>query len=289
MSETCRKKHAYLIIAHNNFGQLQQLIDLLDDERNDIYLHIDKKAKDFQLENLRTIHSRVSVVNRISVTWGGHSQIQSEMELLKESGKKHYQYYHLLSGADLPLKTQDVIHEYFNREPKKNYISYDDDSVRESYYYRTEYYYMLRNFIGRKQDLATKILVRLENLSLKLQKSIRIKRKQIVPFYKGANWFSITDDMVQYLLCNQDIIKKQFYYSFCGDEVFLHSLAMASPYSDTIVRDALRATDWNRGTPYVYRKEDVPELLKSEKLFGRKFDIAVDSEAINMIAENVRK
>ena len=289
MSETCSKKHAYLIIAHNNFGQLQQLIDLLDDERNDIYLHIDKKAKDFQMENIRAIHSRVSIVNRVSVTWGGHSQIQSEMELLKASGKKHYQYYHLLSGADLPLKTQDVIHEYFNREPKKNYISYDNDSVRESYYYRTEYYYLLRNFIGRKQDFATKILVRLENLSLKLQKSMRIKRKQVVPFYKGANWFSITDDMVQYLLCNQDIIKKQFYYSFCGDEVFLQSLAMASPYRDTIVRDALRATDWNRGTPYVYRKEDVPELLKSEKLFGRKFDMAIDSEAINMVAEIVGK
>lgn len=289
MSQTCSKKHAYLIIAHNNFGQLQQLIDLLDDERNDIYLHIDKKAKDFQMENLRAIHSRVSIVNRVSVTWGGHSQIQSEMELLKAAGVKHYQHYHLLSGADLPLKTQDEIHAFFNENIKKNYISYDDDSVREKFYYRTQYYYLLRNYIGRKQDFATKILVRVENLSLKLQKKLGIKRKQIVPFYKGANWFSITDEMVQYVLCNQDIIRKQFYYSFCGDEVFLQSLAMASPYSDTIVRDALRATDWNRGTPYVYRKEDVPELLNSEKLFGRKFEMGVDSDAIHMIVENVGK
>lgn len=30
-------KHAYLIIAHSNLEQLQQLLLLLDDPRNDIY------------------------------------------------------------------------------------------------------------------------------------------------------------------------------------------------------------------------------------------------------------
>ena len=39
-------KHAFLIIAHNKFNQLQLLLNLLDDERNDIYVHIDKKVKD---------------------------------------------------------------------------------------------------------------------------------------------------------------------------------------------------------------------------------------------------
>ena len=37
-------KHAYLIIAHSNLKQLQQLLLLLDDPRNDIYIHIDAKS-----------------------------------------------------------------------------------------------------------------------------------------------------------------------------------------------------------------------------------------------------
>lgn len=37
-------KHAYCIMAHGNWEQLQMLITALDDERNDIFLHIDKKA-----------------------------------------------------------------------------------------------------------------------------------------------------------------------------------------------------------------------------------------------------
>ena len=35
-------KHAYCIMAHNNWAQLQMLIDCLDDKRNDIFLHVDK-------------------------------------------------------------------------------------------------------------------------------------------------------------------------------------------------------------------------------------------------------
>lgn len=38
------KKHAYLIIAHNNWKILERLLILLDDNRNDIYLHIDRKS-----------------------------------------------------------------------------------------------------------------------------------------------------------------------------------------------------------------------------------------------------
>ena len=37
-------KHAYLILAHNEFWLLQTLIGCLDDPRNDIYVHIDQKV-----------------------------------------------------------------------------------------------------------------------------------------------------------------------------------------------------------------------------------------------------
>lgn len=36
--------HAYLIIAHNEFEVLQKLVGALDDPRNDIYIHFDKKV-----------------------------------------------------------------------------------------------------------------------------------------------------------------------------------------------------------------------------------------------------
>ena len=64
---------------------------------------------------------------------------------------------------------------------------------------------------------------------------------------------------------------------------------MASPYRDTVTGKCLREIDWERGGPYTFRKEDVSMLLTSENLFARKFDERVDREAIDMIAEHLKK
>ena len=46
-----RQKHAYLIMAHDNFEQLSLLIRALDNPRVDIYIHIDANSdyKEFVL------------------------------------------------------------------------------------------------------------------------------------------------------------------------------------------------------------------------------------------------
>ena len=104
-------KHAYLIIAHTNFEQLQKLVNILDDERNDIYIHIDKKSQDFETSIIKACHSQVTFVKRTSVNWGGFSQINCELLLLKKaiSSSSGYSRYHLISGMDLPIKSQNYI------------------------------------------------------------------------------------------------------------------------------------------------------------------------------------
>ena len=44
MERIAEKRHAYLIMAYNNWRQLRMLLELLDDPRNDIYIHIDKSV-----------------------------------------------------------------------------------------------------------------------------------------------------------------------------------------------------------------------------------------------------
>lgn len=53
------KKHTYLIMAHNEFEVLKELLLGLDDDRNHIYIHFDKKVKeipDLKLENRSCIY-----------------------------------------------------------------------------------------------------------------------------------------------------------------------------------------------------------------------------------------
>lgn len=101
-------KHAYLIIAHNEFEVLKILLELLDDKRHDFYINIDKKATDFDINSLYGVinKSEIHVINRMNVTWGGDSLIKCELSLLYEAFKAHnnYSFYHFLSGVDLPIK-----------------------------------------------------------------------------------------------------------------------------------------------------------------------------------------
>lgn len=42
------KKHAMLIMAHKQFEIFEKLMMQLDHERNDLYIHIDRKSRGFE-------------------------------------------------------------------------------------------------------------------------------------------------------------------------------------------------------------------------------------------------
>lgn len=46
-----KDRHAFLIIAHNEFQILKILINLLDHAQNDIFVHFDRKVKDLPILN----------------------------------------------------------------------------------------------------------------------------------------------------------------------------------------------------------------------------------------------
>lgn len=71
-------KHAWLIIAHNEFGILQRLVSMLDDERSDFFIHFDKKVK--VLPEITVEKGRLFILeNRVDVHWGSVSQIETEL------------------------------------------------------------------------------------------------------------------------------------------------------------------------------------------------------------------
>ena len=79
------KQHAYLIMAHKNVHQLRSLITLLDDERNDLYFLIDKKAKNLRDDDLRNgcKKSGIFFLERQMINWGGFSILEGELRLLE--------------------------------------------------------------------------------------------------------------------------------------------------------------------------------------------------------------
>ena len=117
-------KNAFLILAHTDFEVLKLLVACLDDPRNDLFIHFDRKVK--TLPEIELQHAGLTVLEkRIDVRWGAPSMIEAEYELFRTAtAQGPYQYYHLLSGVDLPLKSQDYIHSYLDEHEGEEFIGY---------------------------------------------------------------------------------------------------------------------------------------------------------------------
>lgn len=285
------ERHAYLIMCHNNFKHLLRLVISLDDEKNDIYIHIDKRADNCPFESIENSvqKSHLFWVKQQRVNWGGASQIYVELNLLKKATQTHHSYYHLLSGMDFPIKSQKYIHKFFKDNKGSEFIQFDNTMVNVEFIDRVRYYYFFQDLIGRNKGKFPALCYYAQEILISLQKKLKIDRtcKYSFDLYKGTNWFSITHEMACYIVGNKRQIKKVCKYSLCADEIFLHTFAMMSPYKNKIVNNSLRYIDWERGNPYVFIVEDYEELSKSDRLFARKFDERISEEVIRKIQESL--
>ena len=285
------KKHAYLIMAHTQPELLKKLLKMLDNERNDIYLHIDSKAKDYPLDEIAAVlqKSKCIFTERTDVKWGSYSQIHCEMVLLKEAVKTEHAYYHLLSGMDLPIKSQEQIFAFFEKYKGLEFVDEDGATISEAALSRVKYTHKFYGKAGSVKDI-------LGTLSVKGQKLLGVDKTQKygnIIFQKGRNWFSITHGLAKLVVEKEDWIQEVFGQSVCGDELFLQTVARNSEYAEKIcnpntmpeVPDT-RYIDWKRGSnnnPYVFREDDFEELKNALGLFARKFDLNVDKKIVEKL------
>lgn len=288
-----RDRHAYLVMCHNNFNILKALLSAIDDDRNDIYIHVDKKAVGVPFEEIKksVCRSNLTFIERLNVNWGGYSLIAVELSLLSEATKTPHSYYHLISGVDFPLKSQADIHRFFCENAGKEFISFDCCGDRmEEFKDRIKYYHWFQDRIGQNSGHLVTIMYILENASLRIQHMLKVDRLKRCPYEikKGSNWFSITHDFAVYIILNQTKIKKYFGEGLCADELVIQTLAYASPYRDNIAGSNLRFIDWHRGDPYTFTSDDYSLLVESDRLFARKFDENVDLNIVEMLLECVK-
>jgi len=290
------RKHAYLIIAHNNFEILKKQILMIDHIENDIYIHIDKKVKNFNFDYFKGLvkYSNVFFTKRIKVFWGHYSQIQCELILLKKAIKNEYAHYHLLSGVDLPIKTQSYIHSFFEEHKDKEFIHIINnnwDNETNVYEKRIgKYYLFVKNYKSKYFfiKIASKLL---DYILVFIQNCLKINRlnQTNIEYKFGANWFSITHSFAEYVISQENWIKKTFSHSICGDEIFLQTLLNNSNFRENLVNKNMRLIDWERGvnsSPYTFKSEDFYEIINSDNLFARKFDTNVDEKIIDKVFLN---
>ena len=198
--------------------------------------------------------------------------VGATLSLLKQAKTNStYEYYHLISGVDMPLKSQEYIHNFFANNAGREYITCE---YSEQWLPRFKYYHLLRGIQRKRGSILGKVLTGGDLILIYLQKILRINRLKKKPFkiYKGSQWFSITDNFVCYLISRENEINELTKFSLCSDESFIQTIIMDSPFKKKLAETNMRLIDWNRGEPYTFRISDISELINSDILFARKFD-----------------
>ena len=290
-------KHAYCIIAHQDPIMLRVMVATLDHPLNDIYIHIDKKVDITPFERVQTKWSKmVFLPERISIEWGGTSQIEAEL-LVFEYAFRHgsYSYYHMMSGQDLPLQSQDYIHNFFdNKFPGYEFVDVEteDGAHQKDVEYKTRYYhYFVKNLSDTQHSFSHYWHYYLHSLTIKIQKLIGVKRRYPFELKKSIHFVSISSEFVSYLLSRKEFIRKAFAHTLCADEIFLQTLLWDSPFREQLFirKDngpgSMRKVLWENGKARVWRKDDYEYLIAGPELFALKFT-SQDKDLLLLLAEH---
>lgn len=226
---------------------------------------------------------------RISVYWGHSSLVDCEMLLLKEClNHGDYQYVHLLSGVDLPIKTQDEIHNFFDSHPNRQFLQVGNAETQSD---RLNKFHFTVNWPESRFKTVVEILNGIVNYKFKIN---RLKKYKDIKVVKTSNWFSITGDCAKYLLSQRKFIKRLTRFTDCADEMFLGTVLFTSKYWTEVYqpnpsRDGhMRYIDWTRrvgGSPHTFTMGDKESLDNSKMMFARKFCEETDKEIIDYIYE----
>jgi hypothetical protein len=171
------------------------------------------------------------------------------------------------------------------------------ENISEDELSRIKYYHFLNCNRRHSNKIIRSISNKIYYKLLAIQKKCQVNRlrNNVLDIRKGANWFSITDDLAKYVLSCEKDIYKMYKYSNCADELFLQTITYNSKFKKKIYnkyndehRDTFRYIDWKRGEPYTFSINEYDELMDSGCFFARKFSSSKDKEIIDKIYKTFR-
>jgi len=279
-------KIAIMLLVHNNEDQVNRLIKHLSNDF-DVYVHIDKRCsiKIIKQEN-------IFIYKRFNTYHGSFNQIMATLYLLREAFEHGYDRYVLISGQDLPIKTNAEIKLFFNNNDIEylNITKIPDPNSGWPDMKRLTSYNLNYKYHKKSSSIIIKYLIKIIRKILFIISKI-MPRKLDYDFYGGDNWTNYTHNCVkkifEYLKSDKKYIKR-YKWTSCADEIFYQTIINKID-GIIIEKSSLRYIDWNNGPEYpkILRIEDYEKIINSNSLFARKFDANVDNDVIEMIYKNI--
>lgn len=282
------KRQAILILCGDEYKRLPLLVDQFD-ERFNIYVHIDKKVSLPQTMR-KLIKSKKSVkllAQSYETNWGSMNIVNATLFLCRKAlTDKCNTHFHLISGSDFPVATNEQIVES-SQTSADNYMEYfplptprwnDGGLSRLEYFHPLD---CLDYWNPKERERYEKFL--------NVQKVMNIKRKLLdIPYYGGSTWWSLSRKCIEYVIRNLNVnnIYASMQNTYIPDEMFFQTTLLNSPLKRYIKNDNRRYIVWrvkNGHIPANLDMEDYDIIRNSNCLFMRKTDKNCSEKLVEMI------
>jgi hypothetical protein len=273
-------KFAILIITYTSAVQTQRLIESLNHGQFDFYIHLDKKIDLETHRGLFNIPNVYFIKHRIDIKWAGFTTVEAALSGIRQivaSGRK-YGFINLITGQDYPLKPAGYIADFLGKNIGKEFMLYEDFTEWTEANARVEKYHFTDfNF---KFKYAAEQVINFIAPKRKLPVGLTLHGKE--------TFWTLSPECAGYVVNYLDAnprLRRFLRFTWGSDEFIFQSVIMASPFKDRVVNNHYRYIVWppKASRPKVLVTEDFENIMASDCLFGRKFDINKDKNILDLL------
>ena len=217
---------AILILAHNNPQNLTKLVESMDSDKYNFYIHIDKKV-DISLykQDLISFKNVMFLTQRFTVSWGGGNMIKATNELLRIAlENQQNNLYQLVSGNDIYVEPTDSIFQPIVKSLPSWYILNSKVNQLE-FNYKIDKWFFGDGIFTRKDGFALSIFI--ARILAIIISFLFKKNHSDIEYIKGSQWWCISKDMALLILSHESRntgLYKNLKYSMCPDETLYHTI-----------------------------------------------------------------
>lgn len=280
---------------------------LTEHSQFDMYIHVDKKS-DIQpfYELLKENRQVFFIRNRQSVYWGGYHAVLATLEMLRvaEASERQYDRYVILQNLDYPLKSNDEIFEFFQKNAKVEFIRACRIARTKDWHFAEKY--KIRHKFDDEFYLSKpgKLQRIIHNLGKWIKSIPNLGFNGIIqetdgeyPIYYGAAQWSITGECAEHILSFAETHEK---FNRCmqsvkfPDEEYFHTIVHNSKFKYRCVKydepEKRWLVNWRNLHYFEYPKEivtftekDFDKLMHQDALFCRKVRSGISDTLLDKI------
>lgn len=290
----------YIILAHQLPDQLIRLVHRLNADDVTFFIHVDKKAKSAMYKQIVASlggYKNIYFLDRYARYHGDFNHVKATLQGIRMAHALsiQYDYIILLTGQDYPIKSNISIQRVLEESHERSFIEYfplpsEHWQNENGGFDRVNYFYLHWygwEFPFLKRNNYLKLIP--DQIWFALAKILPMRR--IFPgdfrIYGGSAYWCLSRESAEYIynfVQQNDAFVNFFKNVKIAEEIFFQTVLLNSPLRDRLVNDNLRYIIWSKSRhPENLCDQDFENLIKSNKLFARKFDMTVNPGLVDMI------